>query len=1504
MKKTTLRTLAMVLTLVMVLGMLPAGLLSFTAAAATNTIYVAPNGSDTTGDGSEANPYATIQKAVNAVPEDNTVPTTILIADGVYNVYVNMDSANDIKVDDLGHTLIVNKDNVTLKAQNEQKVFLYGYVDDAESAKITLKSNEARYKTLLTVHLENATNVTLDGLVVLPTFFQSKREFVTGDLKGKDLTSFQNYVAELVPGGIADFADKANLYYDGGGNEVVQAGGWSAAGKLYNLTIKNCNIGATVLGGIRLGSKLLGEYHIENNTVKSINVFQKAGNEAENPCTITGNTFAAGMTITGTKDDYNNPPVIRGNTFTALAGTRYFDSVEGLASHDLKQTYVIRGISDEGNSPFTDGEWSVIAKANTFKSYGATLTMALTHVTTYFDATNKKAYVDTLLGPVNGFTNTGSNAYEAPVEDVVLDTEEELAYLLTQEGDLTLTQNIVVTQDILPQEITANLIFGEFSVTKDAALDIDAPNGYTWFNGTTLIVHTHVPTTEWNSNGEYHWYVCSIEGCPAKLEKAAHVLTADDHDCTTAEVCTVCQREPNPAQAYHVYSSDCTKAGVCLNPGCEQKGASATFHTFTDGNDTKCNVPGCTYTREPIDGKIIYVATTGSDETGTGSWAKPYATIQAAVNEVPEENTEPITILIADGAYNVFVAAGSENSLSSSKNHGLSIAKSNLTLKAQNKQKVVIYGYTEAATSLHDDHSVMRIRNSQSLTFDGLVILPLFAQSMSASSSKPTVEAASVNDLLRSFLGEDLADQVVGDASGKVYYSTARAMIVTNKWGIAPSNGDVNSTSGLTFKDCYLDCLSNGYGAIKVQVSSGEGDTFTGDYHFIGNTIVGGLTIDGAGNDTTVQSEIRNNIIISTSTSGSSKQIKISGAVEKLPVIEGNVFKCATVNIGDGQDVIVNSSTAAQYTTGQLAVMALTNSVANTNMYCNLYNPADSQKITITSKDPDTTIDTEEELAYWLTQEGEVVLAANIKLTKALPEDMPGTLVRGSYNVAKDADLVTLAPEGYAWKDGTSLKTHTHAPAAEWLNDGEYHWHACTTDDCLAKVDKAAHFPAADDYDCTTADTCGACGQVCSTPKAAHEYDSDCTTDDECMNDGCRVKTTKFEAHTFTDSHDTTCDVPGCIGTQKQTHTAGAEWLVDGEQHYHPCTYEGCEEKVDAATHVAAEYDDCTSSVYCTVCQTKISDGAAAHTFDNSHDTTCNVPGCTGTQVESHEWSVSWMSDETSHWRVCASCDAKAEEGAHTGTAVCNARAYCETCNAPFGDVDPNNHSISDYWSNGDATCEQDGTKSAMCEYGCGWEDTIVDEGSKLGHKFTKYTSNNDATCEQDGTKTASCDNGCGKKNTVTEEGTKLGHKFNKYTANNDATCEQDATETATCANGCGTTDTIIVEGTAKGHNYERKAWESDKDNHWKSCDCGEKFNVAAHTGKLVGAVDATEEAEGYTGDTVCEDCGYEIAKGEAIPMLEKPVNVVVIVIIIVVAVAAIGVGAFLVISKKKKQQL
>ena len=153
-------------------------------------------------------------------------------------------------------------------------------------------------------------------------------------------------------------------------------------------------------------------------------------------------------------------------------------------------------------------------------------------------------------------------------------------------------------------------------------------------------------------------------------------------------------------------------------------------------------------------------------------------------------------------------------------------------------------------------------------------------------------------------------------------------------------------------------------------------------------------------------------------------------------------------------------------------------------------------------------------------------------------------------------------------------------------------------------------------------------------------------------------------------------------------------------------------------------------------------------------------------------------------------------------TYTCTSSSHTKT-----EDIPALNHSFDgqEYVSNNDATCEQDGTKTATCvRYGTGGcmeTDTVTDTGSKLGHLFEDYVSNNDATCEQDGTKTARCvrygTGGCMATDTVTDTDSKLGHLFEDYVSNNDATYEHDGTKTAKCVryDQCGETHTIPDEG-------------------------------------------------------------------------------------------------------------
>ena len=112
------------------------------------------------------------------------------------------------------------------------------------------------------------------------------------------------------------------------------------------------------------------------------------------------------------------------------------------------------------------------------------------------------------------------------------------------------------------------------------------------------------------------------------------------------------------------------------------------------------------------------------------------------------------------------------------------------------------------------------------------------------------------------------------------------------------------------------------------------------------------------------------------------------------------------------------------------------------------------------------------------------------------------------------------------------------------------------------------------------------------------------------------------------------------------------------------------------------------------------------------------------------------------------------------------------------------------------ATCTEKGVRTYTCT---GSTHTRTEDIPALNHSFAgqAYVSDNNATCEQDGTKTAKCvrygTGGCMATDTVTDTDSKLGHLFEEYVSNNDATYESDGTKTAKCVryDQCGQTHTI-----------------------------------------------------------------------------------------------------------------
>ena len=132
-------------------------------------------------------------------------------------------------------------------------------------------------------------------------------------------------------------------------------------------------------------------------------------------------------------------------------------------------------------------------------------------------------------------------------------------------------------------------------------------------------------------------------------------------------------------------------------------------------------------------------------------------------------------------------------------------------------------------------------------------------------------------------------------------------------------------------------------------------------------------------------------------------------------------------------------------------------------------------------------------------------------------------------------------------------------------------------------------------------------------------------------------------------------------------------------------------------------------------------------------------------------------------------------------------------------------HSFTNYVSDDNATCTEDGTETASCDYGCGETDTRTKAGSATGvHLFTEYYYNNDATCTEDGTETASCDYGCGKTDTRTKQNSAFGHKWDTGIVTQAPTCGASGVMTYTCTRaGCQETKTEGIPPTGS-HTYQQ----------------------------------------------------------------------------------------------------
>lgn len=119
-----------------------------------------------------------------------------------------------------------------------------------------------------------------------------------------------------------------------------------------------------------------------------------------------------------------------------------------------------------------------------------------------------------------------------------------------------------------------------------------------------------------------------------------------------------------------------------------------------------------------------------------------------------------------------------------------------------------------------------------------------------------------------------------------------------------------------------------------------------------------------------------------------------------------------------------------------------------------------------------------------------------------------------------------------------------------------------------------------------------------------------------------------------------------------------------------------------------------------------------------------------------HTYGTTYSSDSTGHWKTCTECGANGEFSKHTGgTATCTAKAVCETCDQPYGELGAHKLTKTDAKA---ATC----TEAYWTCSGCGKyfsDENGINEIEKdswvlktLGHDMTK-TDAKAATCTEDG---------------------------------------------------------------------------------------------------------------------------------------------------------------------------
>ncbi len=242
-----------------------------------------------------------------------------------------------------------------------------------------------------------------------------------------------------------------------------------------------------------------------------------------------------------------------------------------------------------------------------------------------------------------------------------------------------------------------------------------------------------------------------------------------------------------------------------------------------------------------------------------------------------------------------------------------------------------------------------------------------------------------------------------------------------------------------------------------------------------------------------------------------------------------------------------------------------------------------------------------------------------------------------------------------------------------------------------------------------------------------------------------------------------------CETLENHKHTPATEWLSDGTNHYHACTFEGCTEKLDV-TPCSGGTATCQHKAVCSVCNAEYGE-LGAHVYNK--------------QVATE----SYLKDAATHqlaavyYKSCE-CGANGTETFTSGDVV--AHVFDQEVATDEYLATPATHSAA-------------ATYYKSCECGAKGAETFI-KGDPIPHVFDKEIVSVDflkdaATCTSAAVYYKSCE--CGAKGTETfTSGEALGHNWVDDEANSTpASWTSAGVHAEKCSNaGCAETKTTTIE--------------------------------------------------------------------------------------------------------------